>query len=93
MTWVVYILQSEVDGRLYTGMTDDLDRRLAKHNAGKGAKATRPWRPWRVVHTEGMNTKGEALRREAAIKRLSRARKLGLIRDGTPPRAPNEPSG
>lgn len=78
-SWFVYMLQSDVDGRLYTGISDDVERRLSTHNAGKGAKATKPWRPWRVVHVERYESKGEALRREAAIKRLSRARKLALI--------------
>lgn len=79
MSWFVYILQSEKDGRLYTGITDDVIRRLGAHNEGKGAKATRPWRPWKVVHTEPVTTKSAALRREASIKRLTRAQKLRLI--------------
>lgn len=79
MSWFVYVLQSDVDDRLYTGITDDVERRLRTHNAGKGAKATKPWRPWRVVHVESYPTKGEALSREAAIKRLPRTRKLALI--------------
>lgn len=82
--WFVYVLQSDVDGRLYTGISDDVERRLVTHNEGRGAKATRPWRPWRVVYVETYASKGEALRREAAIKRLSRARKLALVGVGRP---------
>jgi putative endonuclease len=81
MIWYVYVLQS-VTGRLYTGISPDPVSRLAKHNAGKGAKATRAGRPWRIVHQETLGTKGDALRREAAIKRLSRAEKLRLVKAG-----------
>lgn len=73
------MLRSDVDGRLYTGITDDLPRRLAAHNAGKGAKATRPWRPWKVVRIEPQPDKSSALRREAAIKRLTRPAKERLL--------------
>jgi putative endonuclease len=55
-------------------------RRLAAHNAGKGAKATRPGRPWTVAYQEGPMLKGVALRRELEIKRLTREAKDRLIR-------------
>jgi putative endonuclease len=79
VNWYVYIIQSTVDGRLYTGITIDITARLAKHNAGKGAKATRRGRPWMLVHTEGPFILGTALRRESAIKRMRRSAKFLLF--------------
>lgn len=74
----VYILRC-ADGTLYTGCTNDLDRRLATHNAGKGAKYTRARLPVELVYAEEASDKSQALRREAAIKALSRSEKLALI--------------
>ena len=76
----VYILKC-ADDTLYTGWTTDVDKRVAAHNAGDGAKYTRPRRPVVAVYVEACNTKSEALRREAEIKRLSRKQKLKLIED------------
>ncbi|MBM4379566.1 MAG: GIY-YIG nuclease family protein [Deltaproteobacteria bacterium] len=76
--WCVYILRCR-DGSLYTGCTNDLPRRLATHNAGKGAAYTRSRRPVTVAFTEAAADRGAALRREAALKRLSRAEKLALL--------------
>ena len=70
------------DGSLYTGWTNDLARRVAAHNAGRGAKYTKSRRPVELCYAEAFATKEEAMRREAAIKRLSRAQKLALI-EGT----------
>lgn len=67
------------DGTLYTGWTTDLQRRLAAHNDGRGAKYTRSRRPVALLYHECFETKEEALRREYAIKKLSRAEKLRLI--------------
>lgn len=67
------------DGTLYCGWTNDLDKRLAAHNNGVGAKYTRARRPVFLVYYEVFDSKSEAMRREAAIKRLSRAEKLRLI--------------
>lgn len=78
MTYWVYILRC-ADGTLYTGCTNDLSRRLAAHNAGKGAKYTRSRRPVELVYREEVPDKSAALRREAAIKGLSRIEKLALI--------------
>ena len=75
--WWVYILRCG-DGTLYTGMTDDPERRLAAHR-GHGAKYTRGRGPLELVYSEACGTRGDALRREAAIKRLPRAKKLRLI--------------
>ena len=76
--WVVYILQCK-DNTLYTGITDDLSKRLKAHNAGKGAKYTRGRGPVQLCYREYCPNKSEALRREIAIKRLSRQQKLLLI--------------
>lgn len=78
MTYWVYLLRC-ADGTLYTGCTNDLSRRLAAHNSGKGAKYTRSRRPVELVYREEVPDKSAALRREAAIKRLSRKEKLALI--------------
>ena len=77
MNWV-YMLRCG-DGSLYTGWTNDLPRRVRTHAAGRGARYTRSRLPVELVYTEILPTKSEALRREAALKRLSRAEKLELI--------------
>ena len=76
--WWVYILRCR-DGTLYTGITTDPERRLAQHNAGTAAKYTRARRPVVMVYREPAKTHGAALRREFAIKKLSRAAKVALI--------------
>ena len=73
-----YILRCS-DNTLYTGWTNDIEKRLAAHNAGKGAKYTKSRRPVELVHLEYFDTREEAMSREYAIKRLSRAEKLALI--------------
>lgn len=78
--WFVYILRC-ADGTLYTGMTDDVSRRVQVHNSGKGAKYTRGRRPVEVVYTEACEGYSAALKREAAIKRLTRQEKLCLIEE------------
>jgi putative endonuclease len=77
--WFVYILDSPNGKGFYTGMTNNPERRLAQHNAGKGARFTRGTGPWRIVYLEPAASKSDALRREAAIKRLTRAGKKSLI--------------
>ncbi|MGI6264277.1 MAG: GIY-YIG nuclease family protein [Acutalibacteraceae bacterium] len=74
----VYILRC-ADGTLYTGMTDDVDRRAGVHNAGKGAKYTRSRLPVTVVYREECPDRPAALKREAAIKKMPRAKKMALI--------------
>ncbi len=78
MPWYVYILRCG-DGTLYTGITDDVPRRLAAHRAGKGAKYTRGRGPLELVHTEEVPDKSAALRREIGIKKLTRQEKETLI--------------
>ena len=75
-----YIL-SCADGTLYTGWTNDLDRRLAAHNAGRGSKYTRVRLPVTLVYHEVFETKEEAMAREWAIKQLTREQKLRLIEE------------
>ena len=67
------------DGTLYTGWTNDLEKRLAAHNAGRGGKYTRSHRPVTLAYWEEFSTKEEAMSREAAIKSLSRPEKMQLI--------------
>lgn len=66
------------DGTLYTGWTNDIERRIREHNAGRGAKYTKPRRPVTLVYLEMFETKEEAMKREYAIKRLPRNKKLEL---------------
>ena len=81
MNWIVYVLRCS-DGSLYTGITNDLDRRIATHRAGKGAAYTRTRLPVRLVYSEPRRSRGAAQSREAAIKRLPRVAKLALTRAG-----------
>ena len=79
MLWYVYILRCG-DGTLYTGITDNIPRRLAAHRSGKGAKYTRGRGPLELVYQEQVPDKSAALRREIEIKRLRRAEKERLIK-------------
>ena len=76
----VYILNCK-DNTLYTGYTNDLQKRLKAHNEGKGAKYTKCRRPCKLVYSEQFKTKSEALSREAQIKKLKRTDKLKLIKN------------
>ena len=78
MNWVVYILEC-ADKSLYTGITTDLDRRLAEHEAGKGARYTKGLCPFRLVYSETCAGRAEATRRETAIKLLDKAKKRLLF--------------
>ena len=78
MEWFVYILRCG-DDTLYTGITDDVEKRFAAHAAGKGAKYTRGRGPLTLVYTEEVEDKSTALKREHAIKKLPRTEKLKLI--------------
>ena len=74
----VYMLKCG-DGSYYTGYTTDVDRRVAEHEAGDGAKYTRGRGPFELVHVEAFETRSEALRREASIKTLDREKKERLV--------------
>lgn len=76
--WWVYMVQCR-DDTLYTGITTSLQRREKQHNAGTGAKYTKSRRPVRLVYWERWEGKSQALKREYAIKQLSREQKLKLI--------------
>lgn len=78
MSWVCYVLQC-ADGTLYTGITNDLERRLAAHNAGEGAKYTRGRTPVTLAYCEACSDKSAALKREIDIKGLPRTKKLALV--------------
>ncbi|WP_416838354.1 GIY-YIG nuclease family protein [Haloferax sp. DFSO52] len=74
----VYVLQC-TDGSLYTGYTTDVERRVAEHNAGDGAKYTRGRTPVELVHVEEYDSKSTAMSREYEIKQLRREQKLSLV--------------
>lgn len=77
MNWIVYILQC-ADGTLYTGITNDLERRMAEHEAGRGAKYTKGRGPLQLVYQEICGDRGPASKREIEIKSLDRKSKLLL---------------
>jgi putative endonuclease len=74
----VYIVECS-DKTYYTGYSNDIDKRIEKHNSGRGAKYTRTRRPVKLVYKEKFETKSEALKREYEIKQKSRKEKIGLI--------------
>jgi putative endonuclease len=76
--WRVYLLRCG-DGSLYAGATNDLARRLLSHASGAGARYTRSRLPVTLVWSETARDRGAALRREAALKRLTRREKLALV--------------
>ncbi|WP_393966260.1 GIY-YIG nuclease family protein [Exiguobacterium sp. S22-S28] len=79
--YAVYIVRCR-DGSLYTGYAVDVEKRLATHNAGQGAKYTRARLPVVLEYTETFTTKSDALKREYAIKQLTRTKKEQLIQEG-----------
>ena len=76
--WTVYILECK-DKTLYTGITNNLERRIQQHESGQGAKYTKGRGPFRIIHTEEFSEKGLALIREHQIKQLNKGQKLALI--------------
>jgi len=76
--WVVYLLRC-MDGSLYCGITNDLEKRLSKHNSGKGAKYTRSRLPLKLVGVSFGMTKSEALKLEYCLKRTPAADKIGAL--------------
>lgn len=76
--WFLYILECR-DGSLYTGISNDVQARLAAHQAGRGAKYTRAHLPVALRHVEKCGTRGEAMSREHEVKRLPRKKKLELL--------------
>ena len=84
MTWVVYILEC-ADGTLYTGITNNLDKRVSDHEQGRGARYTNGRGPFTVIYIEDHPDRSHATKREAAIKRLSPAQKRALTPAGVVP--------
>lgn len=84
-TWSVYIVRC-ADGTLYTGISNDVERRVDLHNQGKGARYTRGRLPVTLMYQEPVGARAQAARREAAIKRMSRAAKLALVLRSSEPR-------
>ena len=78
----VYVLEC-ADGSYYTGYTTDVERRVAEHDAGDGAKYTRGRTPVELVHVEDYGTRSAAMSREAEIKALSRPAKEDLVGTGS----------
>lgn len=81
MPYYLYILRCG-DGTLYTGTTNDVEKRLAAHQSGKGAKYTKGRGPLTLVYREELADKSAALRREWEVKSLTRSEKLALIEGG-----------
>ena len=77
--WFVYILKCG-DGRFYTGMTCDLDRRLKEHKSGRGGKFTRAFGVVKLLYSEECGSRSDAMKREARIKQMTRDKKRKLIR-------------
>ena len=77
----VYILECS-DGNLYTGWTTDLKRRIDTHNSGRGSKCVRGRLPVKLIYFEEYETKSQAMKREAMIKKMSREEKLLLVDKG-----------
>jgi putative endonuclease len=78
MGWVCYLLRC-ADDTFYCGITNDMHKRLAAHNAGEGAKYTRGRLPVQVVYSEHCTDKSAALKRELQIKKMSRSAKQALF--------------
>jgi putative endonuclease len=88
--WCCYLVRC-ADGTLYAGITNALDRRLARHNAGTASKYTRARRPVRLVWWEPARDRGAASRREAALKRLRPGDKQALVRAASALRVLGQP--
>lgn len=80
--WTVYIVRCRT-GELYTGSTNDVDRRVGQHNAGIGSKFTRSRRPVVLVYEEACGSQSAALRREVQIKSMRRKEKLALVQSAS----------
>ena len=80
MTWTVYIVRCS-DGSFYTGYAGNLEKRLAAHNSGKGAKYTAGRRPVELVYRETFTVRFEAMKHEYRIKRMPKMKKQALIHE------------
>ena len=77
--WYVYILKLKND-TYYTGITNNLERRLKQHNEGTGSKYVRAHRPFELVHLEKLKDRSKASKREYEVKQLKREQKIKLIK-------------
>jgi putative endonuclease len=82
--WQLYLVRC-ADGSLYTGIATDVERRFAEHQAGRGAKYLRGRGPLQLVYRQPAGDRGQALRLELAIKRLSKQEKEALVRGSRAP--------
>lgn len=81
--WSIYLIRT-TDGALYTGITNDVPRRLQQHEQGRGAKALRGRGPLQLAFTRKVGSRSTALKLEARIKRLAKAQKEQLVQGGLP---------
>ena len=81
--WSIYLIRTR-GGALYTGITNDVARRVAQHQQGRGAKALRGRGPLQLAFTRKVGTMAAALRLEARVKRLGKAQKEALVSSGLP---------
>ena len=81
--YYVYIIQSQLDGKLYKGFTSDVEKRIKAHNRGE-VKSTRKRRPFKLIHQEVFQSKSEALKRERFLKNLAGGKTLKSILNNTP---------
>ena len=79
MPWFVYIIECK-DSKLYTGITNNLEKRIKAHNCGNGGRFTKYRAPVKLLYSEDCLNKPTALKREAQIKRLERIEKLALVK-------------
>ncbi|UTW46612.1 GIY-YIG nuclease family protein [bacterium SCSIO 12696] len=79
-SWFVYMIRTG-SGALYTGISTDVQRRLSEHRSGKGARALRGKGPLQLVYQQSVESQSKALRLEAAIKKLPKAKKEQLVID------------
>ena len=82
--YYVYLLQTE-DNTLYCGFTGNVEKRFEAHRSGNGAKYTRAHKPDKIVYSQEFSTKSDAMKEEIRIKKLSRVKKLELIRSAEAP--------
>jgi putative endonuclease len=80
--WSLYILECG-DGSLYTGISNNVEKRLTSHQSGKGAKYTRTHQPVKLMYVEKCGRQGKAMSREREVKRFPKKKKLNLIASGT----------
>jgi putative endonuclease len=76
--WFLYVLECS-DGSFYTGISNDLEKRIKEHNSGKGSKYARARLPVQLIYSEKIETKSQALKREIEVKRLTRIQKEQLV--------------